>query len=181
MAMQDIAAAIQRAQAVYRRRPEAGLDEDSPATARWDGGLRVVSQHAKGTRIVSDMPAEFGGSGGAEVTPGWLFRAGLAACSASCIAMNAAAEGVELITLEVVARSRSDARGLLAMDDADGRPIDAGACDLRLQVRVAARNVAPERLRAVVERGLRCSTVYAALNGRVPMALQIEIGDIDSA
>jgi uncharacterized OsmC-like protein len=60
------------------------------------------------------MPSEVGGSGD-QVTPGWLFRAGLASCAATRIAMAAAAEGIELATLEVRASSRSDTRGLLGM------------------------------------------------------------------
>jgi hypothetical protein len=35
-----------------------------------------------------------------DVTPGWLFRAGFASCAATCIAMGAAAQGIELASLE---------------------------------------------------------------------------------
>jgi hypothetical protein len=37
MAMQDVAAAIERAKAMLRRRPEAGVHDDVPASARWLG------------------------------------------------------------------------------------------------------------------------------------------------
>ena len=92
MASQDIAAAMQRVESVLRRRPEVGLHDDAPATARWQSGTRVVSSHANGTQIVTDMPTELGGSGD-QVTPGWLLRAGLASCLATRIAMAAAAAG----------------------------------------------------------------------------------------
>ena len=75
MAAQDLAAALERVQSVLRRRPETGLHDDAPATARWDNGLRVVSHHANGTQVPTDMPSEFGGTGD-HVTPGWLLRAG---------------------------------------------------------------------------------------------------------
>ena len=39
--------------------------------------------------------------------------------------MGAAAAGIVLAMLEVVARSRSDTRGLLGMLDADGAPVNA--------------------------------------------------------
>ena len=72
-----------------------GMHDDAPATARWRGGTRVVTSHANGIEIPTDMPGELGGSGD-RVTPGWLFRAGLASCAATRIAMGAAAEGIEL-------------------------------------------------------------------------------------
>ena len=81
MGAQDIAAALRRVEAVFMRRPEAGLHDDVPVTARWDGGTRVVARHTNGTHVTTDMPVEIGGTGD-QVTPGWLFRAGLASCAA---------------------------------------------------------------------------------------------------
>jgi len=46
MSLQDIAAAMERVESVMRRRPELGLHDDSRASARWDGGLRVSASHA---------------------------------------------------------------------------------------------------------------------------------------
>ena len=106
----DLAQALQRAQSVLRRRPEMGLHDDAPATARWQHGTRTVASHANGMQMTTDMPGELGGSGD-QVTPGWLFRAGLASCAATSIAMAAAAQQIELTSLEVRATSRSDARG----------------------------------------------------------------------
>lgn len=174
MSMQEIAAAMQRVEAVLRRRPEAGVDSDAPASARWQHGTRVVTSHDNGTQIVTDMPAEIGGSGD-HVTPGWLLRAALASCAVTRIAMAAAAERIGLTALEVCASSRSDARGLLGMAGADVAAVPAGPLDVQLRVRIAAPGVAPERLRALVEHSHRCSPVSDALARALPVSLRIDV------
>lgn len=174
MALQDLAAALQRLVSLLQRRPEFGLHDDAPAQARWQGGTRVVSSHANGTQFATDMPSEIGGSGEG-VTPGWLFRAGLASCAVTSIVMAAATEAVELGLLEVRVSSRSDVRGLLGMADSEGRPVYGGPGEMQLQVRIGAAGVAPERLRALVERGLRGSPIPNAVQNATPLALQIDI------
>jgi uncharacterized OsmC-like protein len=175
MTEQALAAAIQRTQKVLQRRPALGIHVDTPATAQWRGGTRVLSSHANGTQIFSDMPVEVGGSGD-QVTPGWLLRAGLAACATTRIAMGAATAGIGLSALEVTATSRSDTRGLLGMTGAQGEPIGAGPMDVDLCVRISAPGVSTERLRALVEESCRCSPVPAALRNAIPVALRIEVG-----
>jgi len=175
MTMQALAAAIERTQKVLQRRPAIGLHDDPPAMAEWRGGTRVVSRHANGTEVVSDMPPEVGGSGD-QVTPGWLLRAGLAACATTRIAMGAATAGIELSSLEVRATSRSDTRGLLGMADASGAPVGAQPMDVELRIRIVAPGVPAERLRSLVEASCRCSPVPSALQSAVPLALQIEVG-----
>jgi uncharacterized OsmC-like protein len=174
MATQQIAAAMQRVESVLKRRPEVGLHDDAPATARWESGTRVVSSHANGTRLLTDMPTELGGSG-EQVTPGWLFRAGLASCLATRIAMGAAVAGFELAMLEVLASSCSDARGIFGMSEASGEPVCAGPRDIQVLVRIAAPGVSPERLRILIEESNRCSPVSAAAREEVPMTLCIEV------
>lgn len=174
MTIEGIAAAVQRVESVLKRRPAAGIHDDAPATARWQTGLRVVACHADGTQMVTDMPTELGGSGD-KVTPGWLFRAGLASCLATRIAMNAAAEGIELAALEVLATSRSDLRGLFGMADSTGAPLGAGPSEVQLRVRISAAGVAAERLRHLVEASNHCSPVSAAVRDAVPVALRIEV------
>jgi uncharacterized OsmC-like protein len=171
--MQEIADALERMKSVLRRRPSAGVHDDAPATARWEHGTRVVASHANGARVLTDMPGELGGSGD-QVSPGWLFRAGLASCATTCIAMNAAAEGIELTELEVKATSRSDARGLLGMADAEGAMVFAGPSDIEMHVRIRAKGVAPERLRALVEKSHRCSPIPSAVENAVPVKLRID-------
>jgi len=173
-ASDHVAQAMRRAEAVLRRRPETGLHDDAPAVSRWRAGTQVVAQHANGTQIPSDMPSEFGGSG-AHVTPGWLLRAGVASCTATCIAMHAAMQGIALASLEVEVGSRTDSRGLLGMHDADGAPVLAGPCEMRLQVRIAARGVAPQRLRELVEHGYACSPMGSAMRESVPVDLRIDV------
>jgi uncharacterized OsmC-like protein len=174
MAAPDLASALQRVHAVLQRRPDSGLHDDAPATARWSGGTRVVASHANGAQVATDMPAELGGTGD-QVTPGWLFRAGFASCAATSIVMAAAREGITLRTLELKASSRSDARGLLGMADANGQPIDSMPLDVQLHVRIAADGVAPERLRALAEQGIACSPIPRAVQSAVPFALHIDV------
>jgi uncharacterized OsmC-like protein len=180
MAAQNIAQALQRVETVLRRRPEGGLHDDAPAVARWEGCTRMVVSHPTGQQVLTDMPAEMGGSGD-QVSPGWLFRAGLASCTATRIAMAAAAQGIELLTLELRASSRSDTRGLLGLADVNGQAISAAPQDVQLHVRIAARGVTPQRLRALVEDSYRCSPVPCAVHDAVPVALVIEVDDSDAA
>jgi uncharacterized OsmC-like protein len=166
--------ALQRVETVLRRKPEAGQHDDSPATARWKSGARFVASHSNGVQIATDMPTELGGTGD-QVTPGWLFRAGLAACSATSILMAAAAKGIALSLLEVDAHSRSDMRGLIGMNDPDGRPVYGGPGDVTLRVRIAAEGVDAKRLHEVVEAGVARSPVPNALTHATPLALQIDV------
>lgn len=175
MTMQTISAALRRVESILHRRPEVGLHDDAPATARWEGGMRVVSSHANGTRLATDMPSELGGSGD-QVTAGWMFRAALASCAATRIAMGAATAGIELTNLEVLASSRSDVRGILGMADSAGVPVQAGPCDLRLLVRISSRGISAERLRTLVEESYRCSPVPSSVVNAVPVDLRIDIG-----
>jgi uncharacterized OsmC-like protein len=175
MAAQELAAALHRVHTVLQRRPDTGLHDDAPATARWSGGTRVIASHANGAQVLTDMPAELGGSGD-QVTPGWLFRAGFASCATTSIVMAAAREGIELQTLELRASSRSDTRGLLGMADESGHPVDAMPGDVTLHVRIAADGVAPEQLRALAEQGIACSPIPRAVQHAVPVKLHIDVG-----
>lgn len=71
-----------------------------------------------------------------------LFRAGIASCLATCIAMRAAQAGIELSALEVRASSRSDLRGLFGMKEATGEVVAAGPRGVQLVVRIAATSPA---------------------------------------
>jgi len=173
---QAIAAAMQRVEQILQRRPGFGLHDDAPAAARWQGGTRVVSSHSNGTRMPTDMPAELGGDG-EQVTPGWLLRAALASCAATRIAMGAAADGIELTMLEVLASSRSDTRGVLGMANAAGEPVQPRPYEVQLRVRICARGISPQRLRTLVEDSYRCSPVPDAVVNAVPVALCIDVDD----
>jgi uncharacterized OsmC-like protein len=174
MSAEYVADALERAEVVLRRRPDMGMHDDSPAVARWRGSTRIVTGNGSGIEISTDMPTELGGTGD-QVTPGWLLRAGLAACTATRIAMGAARDGIELTKLELRATSRSDTRGLLGMAESDGTPIGAGPQDVQLHVTIAARGVPTEKLRALVEESHRCSPVPCAIQGETPVGLHIEV------
>ena len=176
MSAEYVANALERAEVVLRRRPDMGMHDDSPAVARWRGSTRIVTSNANGIEIQTDMPGELGGTGD-QVTPGWLMRAGLAACTATRIAMGAAAAGIELTTLELRASSRSDTRGLLGMTESDGSAVGAGPQDMQLHVTIAANGVPAEKLRALVEESHRCSPVPCAIQNETPVGLQVEVVD----
>jgi uncharacterized OsmC-like protein len=177
--MQKMAQAIQRVETVLRRKPEAGRQDDAPAHAEWRGGARFVASHPNGQQVSTDMPAELGGNG-EHVTPGWLFRAGLASCAASSILMAAASAGVALDHLEVEAGSRSDTRGLLGMREADGSPVYGGPADVTLAVRIGAADVDPARLRAIVEAGVQRSPVPNLVRNATALALSVDVVGADA-
>lgn len=178
MGMEQIAASLERVASVLRRKPQAAVADDSAATARWDGGLRTSvradNSSDTGFSVATDMPAELGGEARA-LTPGWLLRAGLASCSATRIAMAAAAEGITLQTLEVRATSRSDARGMLAIPDLDGREVPAGPLVMALHVRIGAPGVPEARLRSLVASTATCSPVTDAVERPVAVALHVDV------
>jgi len=174
MTTKEIAAAVQRAESVLRRRPDAGMQDDAPASARWESGLKTVTTHPNGFELETDMPKELGGRG-QDVTPGWLVRAALASCAATRIAMAAATEGIALSALELIASSRSDARGIFGMTDKEGSPISAGPREVHLRVRICAPGISKERLKRLVENSHRCSPVSCAMQEAIPVALHIEV------
>jgi uncharacterized OsmC-like protein len=173
MAKSDVASALARAVAVYERRPGLALHADSPAVARWQEGLRVVTTHPNGRSVISDMPVEFGG-GGAEITPGWYSRAGTAACAATCIAIAAELRGVSLTRLEVTAESRSDGRGVLGMREADAQPVDAAPTGLVLRITIDG-NADRASLEALAREGCNCSPIARALVRPNDIQLHLEI------
>jgi uncharacterized OsmC-like protein len=176
MSAEYVADALERVEVVLRRRPDMGMHDDSPAVARWRGSTRILTSNGSGIEIPTDMPTELGGTGD-QVTPGWLLRAGLAACTATRIAMGAARDGIELTKLELRATSRSDTRGLLGMAALDGSPIGAGPQDVQLHVTIAALGVPAEKLRALVEECHRCSPVPCAIQEETPVGLHIEVAN----
>jgi uncharacterized OsmC-like protein len=174
MTAETIAQAVRRVRAVLNRRPQAAIHADDPAVARWQQDVRVICHHANGMQIATDLPIELGGTG-AQVTPGWLLRAGLASCLATRIAMGAAADGIALTRLEVLATSTSDVRGMLGIAGDHGEQIAAAPREVRLEVRVGAPGIARERVQGLIDESHRCSPVSAALGNAVPVVLQIEI------
>jgi uncharacterized OsmC-like protein len=177
MSEERIAAAVTRLESVLRLRPTFADHEETPAIARWQGGAKFSVRPPKGDlRVLTDLPGELGGDGEG-VTPGWLMRAGLAACAASSILLRAASEGIKLESLELTAGARSDVRGLLGMADESGEPVSAAFRVVRLLVRISAPGVSRERLQALIERANQRSPVSSALQQAVPLELSIELQD----
>jgi uncharacterized OsmC-like protein len=176
MSMEQVAASMERGVSALRRKPHAGLHEDTPATVRWAGGLRTVARTASGVEIATDMPAAIGGEDTGP-TPGWLLRAALASCAVTRIAMEAASLGIALHTLEAHATSRSDLRGLLGMVEADGHRVPAGPLVMELHVRIGAHDVDAARLHTLVESTPGCSPVTAAMEGPLAVGLHVEVTD----
>lgn len=176
MAMEQIAASMERVVSALRRKPHAGLHEDAPATVRWAGGLRTVARTAAGAEVVTDMPLAIGGDDSAP-TPGWLLRTALASCAVTRIAMEAASRGIELHTLEAHVTSRSDLRGLVGVADADGRRVPAGPLAMDLHVRIGAPGVDAGLLRELVVSTPGCSPVTAAMEQPLAVGLHVEVKD----
>jgi uncharacterized OsmC-like protein len=114
------------------------------------------------------MPASIGG-GGSAPSPGWLFRAAAASCTATLIAMRAAQLGVELSELEVTVESQSNDRGLLGMDQS----VPAGPMSLRVRVNAASPRTNPEQLRNLVDWGEAHCPVCDAAARAVPISLEV--------
>jgi uncharacterized OsmC-like protein len=161
MATADIRAAVERVQSVLARRPDLGLHADTAAVARWDHDVSVIARHPNGTEFRTDMPPELGGKGEA-LTPGWLMRAGLAACTVTCIALAAAARGIELETLEARAASHSGHARHSRHAGCRRRAVASAPREIELSVHQRARDVPAEQLRQLVEDTRRCSVVASA-------------------
>ena len=170
MTVDPIRKSIKGAIEYLAQHPDEARYTDKAATAVIEEGLRCRADGPAGAMVVTDMPPAVGGEGEAP-SPGWLLRATLATCDATLIAMRAAQEGVTLTTLEVAVDSESDDRGLLGMDDS----IPAGPLSMRTRIRIAAAEVAPERLRGIVEWAEAHSPVSDALRRAVPSKVNVDI------
>jgi hypothetical protein len=62
------------------------------------------------------------------------------------------------------------------MADAEGRPVYAGPHDIALFVRISASGVAPERLRTLVQDGIRRSPIPNAVQAATALPLHVEVG-----
>jgi uncharacterized OsmC-like protein len=169
MPVGGIRSAIERALGYLAEHPEEARYTDSAATAILEEGLRIRVEGPAGESVATDMPESVGGTNSAP-SPGWLFRAALASCEATLIAMRAAQHGVSVSRLEVRVASQSDDRGMLGIDP------DVPAGPLSITVRVGARSDAPDRLRKIVEWGHAHCPVRDAAGRAVPVALEIDTG-----
>jgi uncharacterized OsmC-like protein len=166
--MADIKSSIEAAVAYLTEHPQEALYTDSEATATLESGLRCRIVGGAGETLITDMPAAVGGSAAAP-TPGWLFRAALAACDASLVAMQAAREGVSLSLLEVKVDSESDDRGILGMDKA----VPAGPLSMRVRIRLQG-DATPERLAEIARLGVAHCPIHDAAERAIPIGVEVD-------
>ena len=166
--MGDIKGSLDAAVAYLTEHPDEAAYTDSEATAVLEAGLRVRVEGPDGLSLITDMPESVGG-GNAGPSPGWLFRASLAACEATFIAMEAARDGVALDSLTVTVDSESDDRGILGMDP----DVPAGPRSIRVKVTLGGSNGdLPSIVRTAIE---RCP-VHDAVARPVSIDTEVEAG-----
>lgn len=128
--MTTVGEAIHNAIAYLKAHPDEARYTDSAAVARLESRLKVTAMAPNGRSITTDMSKGVGGSDSAQ-SPGWLFRAALAACDATLIAMRAAMLRVELSHLEDWALAHLPefmrSRAIADKESAAGKTIEAGA------------------------------------------------------
>lgn len=129
--MDDIRKAIEGAVEYLTAHTDEARYTDSAATATLEEGLRVRVEGPAGASLTTDMPASVGGQDSAP-SAGWAFRASLAACLTTLIAMRAAQTGRSLNGVEVSVDSESDDRGILGIDP----EVPAGPLSVRVSARV---------------------------------------------
>lgn len=164
--MADVAESIEKAVVYLSEHPDEARYTDSLARATLDESLRVEVKGPNGERIVTDMPAAVGGRA-EEPSPGWLFRAAMASCVASTVAMEAARDGVRLTSLEVEVDSESDDRGMLGIDES----VPAGPLSTRIRIRARAEGAEDAGFRDVIERGAARCPVCDATKRAVQVSL----------
>lgn len=170
MAAVTIRDALQRVCTTFTQKPRLALQPDTPARAVWTGGLAMQVTHPDGHAVTTDMPQVMGGSGAA-VSPGWLMRGGLAACTATVLAMRAQQLGIRLTRLEITVGSRSDARGMLGLDDS----VPAGPLDIDMQVEIAAEGQSEEALADLVAWADAHSPVGSALRRALDLRVDAKV------
>ena len=171
MSTKDIKSALQDAVTYLSAKPEEARSTDSLASAVLENGLICRVRGPHGEEVVTDMAKSVGGTASAG-SPGWLFRAALASCVATTIAMRAAEEGVELRRLQVDVDSESDDRGILGMDAS----VPPGPLSAHIRIAVESDGVSPETLRRIAQEGKDRCPVCDALGRSVPTTVEIETG-----
>lgn len=140
---------------------------DTPARAVWAGGLMARIEAPPGLAWHTDMPRALGGTESAP-SPGWLFRAGAAACLLTTIAMHAAQRGVALRRLEVEAHSASDVRGMLGVPEG----VPPGPQGFRMEVTIEADGAEEAQLQDLVA----YADAHAPMSGALRRALDVRTG-----
>ncbi|MBR1124362.1 OsmC family protein [Bradyrhizobium lablabi] len=154
-----------------RANPHMARTTFAPVIATVDNRLRCRVTGASGEQIETDMPRAMGGEN-ANPSPGWFFRASLAACCATMITAQAARLGIVLTKLEVRVGADGDTRGILGLDD-----ISAGYSALTTDVEIGAQAADPEQLRDLVRWVEAHSPVGCTVRDSPPNTLRVVIAD----
>ena len=164
----NIRESLIRAREVLERKPSAALKEDSTAVAVWNGGLSTHLQHPTVTQLTTEMPSALGGADGP--SPGWYFRAGVASCMVTSIAMEAAVQGITLTRLQVEAHSESDARGMLGTEG-----VLSGPLRFWMKVGIASANASDAQLQALVALADSRSPMAQGMRRGLPIELEVNL------
>jgi uncharacterized OsmC-like protein len=164
----SISEAVASASTYLTEHPDEARYRDSVARARIDEGLAVLVGDPEGLEIRTDMPRAIGG-GDSAPSPGWLFRAAIASCVASLVAVRAAVLEITLDAVEVEVDSESDDRGILGLDDA----IPAGPLSLKILVTVRARGRATAELDELANWAVDHCPVADAVRRAVPVEVEV--------
>ena len=165
-----IRAAIEAAIEWLRQHPDEARYTDSVATARLDSGLRVSVTGPNGESLVTDMPGAVGGAG-SSISPGWAFRAALAACVLSLATMRAAQLGVTGFRCQVEVDSESDDRGILGVDPV----IPAGPLSVRIGFRMGAEGADRDQLQDLAGWAVEHCPVAEAVQRAVPVHFDVVV------
>jgi uncharacterized OsmC-like protein len=166
-----IRAAIEGASDWVRQHPDEASYTDTVATARVESGLRVIVTGPNGESIATDMPSAVGGAGSA-VSPGWLYRASLAACVLSLATMRAAQHGITAFNCEVDVDSESDDRGILGVDP----EVPAGPRSIRVAFRMSADGVDARGLDQIARWAVDHCPVAEAAGRALPVQIEVSPG-----
>jgi uncharacterized OsmC-like protein len=165
-----IATALETVTAAITANPGKARAKYAPATATLTDGLKCSVTGPSGETIVTDMGKAMGGEASAP-NPGWYFRASIAACCSTAIAMHAARRGINLTALEVTVEADGDNRGILGMDE----NVSAGHAALRTNVKIAAGNASRDQLEELVRFAESHSPVGCTVRDAPPNTLCIDV------
>ncbi|MGI8516875.1 MAG: OsmC family protein [Acidimicrobiia bacterium] len=160
--------AIEAASSYLREHPDEAKYTDSVATARVVDGLSIRVEGPNGESLSTDMPSGVGG-GAVAPSPGWYFRASLAACVTSLAVMRASELGIGDLTCEVEVDGESDDRGILGLDDS----IVAGPLSMRIRLRLSANDADSKTLTELAQWAVDHCPVSDAVRRAVPIELEI--------
>jgi uncharacterized OsmC-like protein len=164
--MADIKGAVNGAVEYLKAHPDQARYTDEAVTAVLESGLRVKSVAGE-VEVITDMPTSVGG-GASAPSPGAFYRAGIANCLATLIAMRAAVEEVTLRRLEVTLDSESDDRGIL------GAELDVPAGPLSVRARVVIDgDASSDKIREIADWATEHCPFTEALGRVIPFVVSL--------